>query len=126
MTDLQSLIDRLEEATGPDRQLDGEIFQFFGRTRWKDALHNARALAPKTSTECEVIIRAKTKAPAFTASIDVALTLYKDENEALYALGDAIETVFNDFDIAPTTTSWKWHVLKRFIITALRARQEEG
>lgn len=55
--DLASLIERLERASGPDRELDIDICTAIGKTR----------LAPGFQT-----------APHYTSSIDAALTLVPD------------------------------------------------
>lgn len=70
---MQDLIERLEKATGPDRELDGLIFQEVGGDHWLNAMRRSQEPSGCPLEIAEVT--ARTYAPSFTASIDAALTL---------------------------------------------------
>lgn len=71
MTDLRELVERLEAAEGPSRELDAEIARALG---WKDvgigphAPQTVKWVRPDGSETFN-------RLPAYTASIDAALTL---------------------------------------------------
>jgi hypothetical protein len=73
MIDTQELIARLEAATGPDRELDAAIWQACQHADWKWQ-------------------HERYEAPAYTASIDAALTLCGGES----GLGSLIAGNFPD------------------------------
>jgi hypothetical protein len=81
MSDLLALAERVEAASGPDRDLDTEILWHVDRRRFTCGYWNAASGLPR---ELEVMpspkgglgwIGAQCSAPAYTTSIDAAMTL---------------------------------------------------
>lgn len=107
---MTSLIKRLEEAGGPDREIDVEIVK---------ALGGAVRFVTSIGTRYQVFWPDMNwdypddlpELPHYTASIDSALTLFADEKEAIGELW-----------VAAAAASSKWEVLQRLISAALRAR----
>ena len=67
---MTNLIDKLERADGPDRELDAEIAKAFGAEHGpKSGFCNSENGDYFVIDEC---------APAYTASIDAAMTLGRD------------------------------------------------
>lgn len=77
MTDLQSLIIRLEKATGPDRELDAEIWAAV-RPDLRSAVAFAqwKGLRPRGEDwDTAFANYCRERAPHFSRSVDAALTL---------------------------------------------------
>lgn len=72
MTDLNSLADRLEKATGPDRELDGDIAAAFGQLHGPGGGFCNDENGDYWSTE--------QLANPFTASLDAAMTLIPEQS----------------------------------------------
>jgi hypothetical protein len=74
-----TLIERLQAATGPDRELDAAIWRLTDPEKYSIWESGQRAMLERDCDEKErqyhLNLRAKIAAPAYTASIDVALTL---------------------------------------------------
>jgi hypothetical protein len=74
---IADLIARLEKAEGPSRELDAEIFAHIGLTELQEShCRSWCRMAGRTDLTRERYIDAW--APAYTASIDAALTLVPD------------------------------------------------
>ena len=78
MPDFQSLIERVEKASGPDRELDEAIAFIAG---WR--MRNAIWAAPGEKFSCGSF------PPRYTASLDAVMTLKQDGHT--FALGDCNE-----------------------------------
>jgi hypothetical protein len=83
MLDTQELIARLEAATGPDRELDAEIFDLVGAPLPKAAFGYDLKLQPDPDAAGSYVMpvgemMVRYEAPAYTASIDAALTLVSE------------------------------------------------
>ena len=75
MSDMEKLIERLEAATGPDRELDAAIL-VQTRVGWSDRQYwNWRGCLPKGDEANTELDYARDRAKNFTSSIDAALTL---------------------------------------------------
>lgn len=77
---MRDLIERLERATGPDRELDMRIWWLLDRksaerTYWNAATGKPRALGDELPTSGLGVLAMKERAPHYTASLDAALTL---------------------------------------------------
>lgn len=72
MTDRTALIARLEKAAGPDRELDGDI--------WRAIDPVADQCWPHWSAE-----QRENMTPRFSASLDAALTLYRQPPQRIPA-----------------------------------------
>lgn len=129
MTKLDELIERLEKATGPDRDLD---FSIAHAARWRPQNieskqsfeeHEAKH-GYETAWVAHAPYRLRWNVPSYTASIDAAMMLI-EPNEKMSVLQEVLEIV----------AQRGWHV-ERFesyvacevCATALRARkaQETG
>lgn len=81
--DVGTLIARLREATGADRWLDAEIFRAIDAPLPEEFLAHKIALEWSDSEGCFVMpvgaMRIRYEQPAYTASIDAALTLVPAE-----------------------------------------------
>ena len=78
MTDTQSLIARLEQATGPDRELDADIAVAVdgGEIVWKMANYTMESYpARRHPSPHHIGGYCNAHVPSYTASIDAALTL---------------------------------------------------
>lgn len=77
--DIEELIGRLEKATGPDRKIDGQIFQAMGGDAWRNAvlLASEPSGCPLEMAEREARER---YAPRYTGSIDAARALLLPEH----------------------------------------------
>lgn len=79
MTDLNALIERLSNATGPDRELDAEIFRAIGMPLPEQFMTAKIALEWNETEKCFTFDLAETRVryeqPPFTSSIDAAMTL---------------------------------------------------
>lgn len=72
MTDLEGLVERLREAKGPDREIDGDLFFELDPEFPNFAMHMSALPDPATfATGAYTSV----KAPAYTSSIDAALAL---------------------------------------------------
>ena len=76
---IKELIERLEKASGPDRELNGAIFWIVERRRAQNSYWNVTPGKPQPIDELPVKglgkLAVEVSAPAYTASIDAALTL---------------------------------------------------
>lgn len=115
-----SLIARLEAATGPDRELDAEIVcALNGYTIHEDT----RQFFPKhfafwSGKPWESLCSNCSSWPEYTSSLDAALSLGRDEAEAMAALYWATCGT-----ISVNTTQFQ--VRKRVILHCLKARGHE-
>jgi len=77
--DLQALIERVEEATGPDRELDVDIAWAIEPDRYRSAYWNGRLGKPGTTLPLKLDglerTSVRSNCPALTASVDAALAL---------------------------------------------------
>jgi len=67
------LLQRLQKATGPDREIDGDLFMAFGGAEFESAIE--RAEMPCGCPRETAVRLAKGYAPAYTQSLDAALKL---------------------------------------------------
>lgn len=102
MTDIAALIERLEAAGGPDRQLDAAI---------EDAVNGL----PKGW-----VSHPHKYQTAYTASIDAALTLFRYDRQ-LGALKEAI-----DYETQKGVAYNLHRVIRRICIIALRVKMAES
>ncbi len=117
------LIERLEKATGPDREIDADIFWLVLRPQAERAYWNGAVGKPGASpiTKTGLGWRSVTlNAPRYSVSIDAALTLARDVEERKLMIV-AMVNAFKNVD-ALDTFAW----LKEAIIFALRARLSTG
>jgi hypothetical protein len=109
MTDLQSLIDRLGEATGPDRELDVDIALAIGFARERDGnyLHTEDG-GYVLERDYYDIEGSAPELPRYSASIDSALKLLAAGVEwalsTLYGIAHA-EVGLNCSDTGPVSVS---------------------
>lgn len=77
--DLAALIERLEKATGPDRELDALIFRAIGAPLPKEFCGRPVTLEWDDAEQCFVVpiddMRVRYTPPNYTASLDAAMTL---------------------------------------------------
>ena len=100
--DLLALAERVEQATGPSRELDAEIaLRLVGRWEQADRHEHGGLIWAERGTEvlfCDPQIawhNSWVKVPAFTASLDTVLTLYDEpptliHSNVRWALRDAL------------------------------------
>lgn len=69
MSDLLALAERCEAATGPDRELDGDVYEALGGVLTKIRGTTTRRLADRYNGR---------DVPRYTASLDAAMTLVPD------------------------------------------------
>lgn len=115
------LIERLEKATGPDRELDAEIAAtikvYTGQHEWvKNWPGKWKAIQGLVYLLGEHVPHGNFEPLPFTSSIDAALTLARDVEERKLMI-IAMVNAFKNVD-ALDTFAW----LKEAIIFALRAR----
>lgn len=82
MAKLSELIDRVEKATGPDRDLDAEIdvALFGGETVWKQANYTMESYpASRRPSKQHVGGFANEHVPPYTASLDAVVALVEKE-----------------------------------------------
>jgi hypothetical protein len=71
---MKALTNRLEQSTGPDRELDGHIFETLGGAEWREAYR--RVQEPCGCPHETAVHDAKDRfAPRYTASIDATVAL---------------------------------------------------
>lgn len=73
MTDLSSLIERLEKATGPNYALEVDIFKFFN-PEYSDYIKGRGGLVHRNDGEDQRVL-SNVRPPNVTASIDAAVAL---------------------------------------------------
>ena len=131
MTDLTSLIEKLEKATSPDRHLDARICWTLGLEPWAgtDEIH---------LTHFGIGSRIDKRTPAYTASIDAAVSLAER-----VLPGWCFDEIRQDWEGSPTgVTGFGWTVemvngltrvqgqAKTFpiaiLLATLRALQQKG
>jgi hypothetical protein len=92
MSKFAELIERLEKAPGPDRELDRAIADLVFNLEWKPYGPRARKCWGYRRGTDDVVFYGEDSIPTFTASIDAALTLvpptyttsvHSDEDETL-------------------------------------------
>jgi hypothetical protein len=85
MSDITALIERLEQASGPDRELDVAIFREIGAPVPFQFANKLFALTYDEAEQCYFApagdMRVRYEPPAYTASIDAALTLVPEGME---------------------------------------------
>ena len=113
------LIERLKQATGADRELDAAIALGLGWLQcgthtWWNAEQVAEARRKKRSKWSTGYPR---ELPAFTASIDAALTLADSETDPLDLLEEALASCRDERDGV-------YYLPLHISIAALRARNE--
>lgn len=113
-SEIEKLIERLEKATGPDRELDADIFETI--TGSTGRVVTAPAYSPLNLQERVQVSRG---VPKYSDSIDAALTLARDAEERKLMI-IAMVNAFKNVD-ALDTFAW----LKEAIIFALRALMEK-
>lgn len=122
---LPHLIEELEKATGPDRMLDKEIGEYLG---WKVFAAGVATAGGDPHWVCNTPM-GRGALPAFTSSIDAALTLVP-EGYGFYLRGDysgaGAGLSFPDaYNVTPGHVEAATPAIA-LCIAALRARQEEG
>lgn len=75
MPDLKELIERLERATGPDRQLERDILSAIFPEKWKKSQSPIGVVSPEDRVMFRDVGTFGWDAAPFTSSIDAALTL---------------------------------------------------
>jgi hypothetical protein len=86
-SDLQSLIERVEKASWPDRELDADVFQLVGGKEWDRAYNDATK--PCGCPHDIAVGGARRAAPPYSASLDAVMALKQDGHT--FALGDCNE-----------------------------------
>lgn len=119
----EELIEALEKADGPSRELDFEIMksrpEYVLEKRGRDRKEWFYKIGEICSRYVERIDPSYSSSgygslPRFTASIDAAMTIFKDEKDAVGELW-----------VASAAASSKWEVLRRLCIAALKASGEK-
>lgn len=104
MTPIDSLIGKLEQATGPDRELDLECWW------WGKANHDG---TQPMDPQYKAANLRMNDAPRYTASLDSALTLFKTE-------GDGLSSIWAALSNSKVVT--KFDCIKWILIGLLKAR----
>lgn len=149
--DLQALIERVEKATGPDRELDVDIVWAIEPDRYRSAYWNGRLGKPGTTLPLKLDGLGRTSVrsncPALTASVDAALAfmervlpgwsiqLYRHPDGAyatLYRLGEMASILNGTVErhvITPYYESIRIcdaHLQLAIVAATLRAVQQEN
>jgi len=114
MADLSALIERLDALTGPDREVDADIFQWFGGKDWDYAY--LKVQEPCGCPHEMAVDYAGTRySPKYTASIDAAVALVE---RVLPGYGLSVET-------QPVYGGW-WDaaIFNRMPMTIANARKQ--
>lgn len=109
-TDIEGLIERLEKATGPSRELDRDIAHLIN---WYPSGITDIGCYHDPAAGCtggEIY-----KPPAFTASIDAALTTFRSEELALWELWETLKYA-----------GTKQELINGTLVAALRAHTTTG
>lgn len=122
MSNLNELAERVERATGPDRELDGDVCLAFGWTLQKMKGDQRPYYRRPGVTQ----YYNRTEPPAYTSSLDAAMQLVPEGCDAHDLLVEAAATAWNDncdFGVSAGETSALFvKALPRFVTAAcLRA-----
>jgi hypothetical protein len=74
---MSDLIERVEKATGPDEDIDADVFEAFGGEKWDLAYR--RATQPCGCPHETAVSTARLYAPEYTASIDAVCALIAEK-----------------------------------------------
>jgi hypothetical protein len=72
---MQELIDRIENSAGPDRELDLSIFEVVCPEQFEKLFRARKGICPRYATVDQIRSTMIESAPAYTGSIDAALSL---------------------------------------------------
>lgn len=137
MTTIHELIERVEKLTGPDREVDALIHVFSGYATdlhvfaWTADPAAWRSFGARANHA--IALRHPNEASHYTASIDAALTLARDQREVCQMLTAAHRAAQNVLveQLAGKSTADAagppelFHAIRAALVRALRARAEQ-